>query len=109
MSHHHVEKNYNCAQTILKLFEKTHSVSETDIKIFRQHGGGRAPEGLCGALFAAKYLFPHHEKIVESIHQDFLNEIGNVRCIDIRKNRKKTCQECIACAAKLVEKTIING
>lgn len=101
---HHSEKNYNCAQTLLKMFEKTHPLSEAEIETYRAHGGGRAPEGQCGALFAAKQLFSHHPEIIESMHQEFLTEIGDIKCFDIKKRLKKSCQECIACAATLVEK-----
>lgn len=46
----HAEDNLNCAQSVLKYFD----APAAQIAEFKAFGGGRAPEGLCGALYAAK-------------------------------------------------------
>ena len=43
----------NCAQSVAAAFQNTDTMNATAIDRFAPHGGGRAPQGLCGAVYAA--------------------------------------------------------
>jgi hypothetical protein len=59
---HALPENLNCAQAILKGFQKEFNISDQEIEEFRAWGGGRTKGGMCGALFAAERLFYQAEK-----------------------------------------------
>ncbi|MBT3278531.1 MAG: hypothetical protein HN370_04060 [Phycisphaerales bacterium] len=91
-------KRLNCAQSILHGFSEYTSVSSEEILAARQHGGGRAEQGRCGALNSAL-------KLVESeSHRDTLCDAfsaiaGSESCRIIRKQNRITCGECVELAA----------
>ena len=58
----HKEDSYNCAQAVLKYFQKEYTVSQEIIDSYSAYGGGRAEDGLCGALYAAKFLLDDPRK-----------------------------------------------
>lgn len=55
-------ENLNCAQAILKGFQKEFNISDTKIEEYRVCEGGRADGGMCGALFAAECIIRQVEK-----------------------------------------------
>ncbi|MFA7230136.1 MAG: hypothetical protein WC071_02585, partial [Victivallaceae bacterium] len=59
----HKEENFNCAQAVLKFFEDHPSVTVQDIADYKAWGGGRAPEGVCGAIFATGKILNDQEKL----------------------------------------------
>jgi hypothetical protein len=93
----------NCAQSVLKAFHRSHDVSDTHIIQAGKLGGGRAPEGRCGALHAALFL-AETPQARERIRQDFIYKAGAEVCSDVRKARQLTCVECVKTAAGLVAK-----
>lgn len=82
-------KQYNCAQSVLKALEETHS----EIDNFSKFGGGRAPEGFCGALYSALHMAPTDKH--DSIKEEFLGEAGALNCREIRKKGQLTCAQCV--------------
>ena len=51
-------KRLNCAQAIAEAFRQEYNfLTEDTIKDFKKMGHGKAPNGECGMLFAAKYIF----------------------------------------------------
>ena len=48
----------NCAQAVAVTFQVLSGLTPEDIENHRHSGGGRAPGGLCGALYAALELLP---------------------------------------------------
>ncbi len=84
----------NCSQSVMALCGRQDMVPE--VKCF---GGGRAPDGLCGALYAALLLVP--EERHEEIKQAFAEEAGAVRCADIKNGNGTSCQMCVALATAL--------
>jgi hypothetical protein len=89
--------NYNCAQTIAAGFGH-----EDFIEPFKVCGGGRAPEGLCGALHAALALAPEAKRA--EILEAFRQKNGAVSCRELKQTFRVPCPQCVASAAELLEK-----
>ncbi len=81
-------ERYNCVQTVLNVFNED---QKHDLDIYKYQGGGNAPDGLCGAVYAAKL-------IAQEKHTDVLAELekilGHLTCRDLRANRV-SCLRCI--------------
>jgi hypothetical protein len=92
------QERYNCAQAILKTFDVAAGLGPGCIERFSKLGGGRAPGGECGALFAAKSMLasPSARRRVED---RFVAKCGAVACRAIRQGRRVSCQECVQVAA----------
>lgn len=90
-------KKYNCAQAIAKAFDRNDLVDS-----LASCGGGRAPEGFCGALYAALLLTPDGKQ--DAMKQCFQQAVGDVRCRPIRQAGQTPCTECIRTAAEALEK-----
>ena len=57
-------KRLNCAQAIAETFRKEYDfLSKDTVKAFKKMGHGKAPNGECGMLFAAKYIFEKSGRI----------------------------------------------
>ena len=84
----------NCSQSVLALCGIEGRMEE-----FAEFGGGRAPEGLCGALYAALRLVPDERR--EAVRRAFAAEAGAEKCLDIKKGTGTSCQMCVAIAAAL--------
>lgn len=98
----HVEsEKLNCAQSVLKGFQKEFKISDKEIEEYRAWGGGRAEGGMCGALFSAERLLCQLGK--ESVIEEFRQKAGGIRCTDI-KEKQFTCAEYVRMADELVEK-----
>ena len=54
----HAEHRGNCAMSVAYAFSRSSGKTEKEAletaEMFRNFGGGRAPNGTCGALYAAK-------------------------------------------------------
>ena len=98
---HGVEK-LNCAQAVLKAFEKEHGVSEREIQAASKNGGGRAQNGLCGALHSARSLVNGVEE-QERLEGAFEAQAGALKCREIRELRRLSCKECVGLSAELVQ------
>jgi len=94
----------NCAQCILKAFQAQLNISDSIIAEFRRYGGGRAPEGVCGALYAADYLLKQHGK--NSIQEEFRQKTNAVTCLELRKKRKVLCEMYINIVDELLEQKL---
>ncbi|MCL1868194.1 MAG: C-GCAxxG-C-C family protein [Paludibacter sp.] len=97
-------ENLNCAQSVLKGFHNELNIEQNEIDDFRAFGGGRAPEGLCGALFAAETLLAHRGK--SSIRAEFAKQAGDITCFKIKKNAKTSCNQCVKIADELLAKKL---
>ena len=90
-------KQYNCAQAVAKAFERDDLVES-----LKSCGSGKAPDGLCGALYAVMVLAS--EERSETIKEQFFKGIGHLECRAIRKEGQATCLDCIRRAAKSLER-----
>ena len=84
--------NYNCAQAIAAAFD-------ADPARFEAHGRGHAPEGWCGAAYAAAELLQDPE----AVESAFLQAAGTVACREIRRSRAMSCAACVETSARLVQ------
>ena len=100
---HAKPENFNCAQAVLKAFQDEFDISEQEIAAYKAYGGGRAENGICGALFAAKRLSKQSEK--ESLEKEFVSELGTIYCRELKLSGK-ACLDCVRLADSLVEKEI---
>ena len=103
---HTAPEKLNCVQSVLKSFQKELNIPDSRIAEFKAYGGGRAPEGVCGALFAAEVLLAEQGK--PSIKEKFKAKAGNTNCLAIKRENKTSCRECIRIAGELLEKEIKN-
>lgn len=101
---HQAPKNYNCAQSVLKAFQEEMGIEEAMIEDFMKMGGGRAPQGTCGALYAANILL--EMKGIAPVDEQFAQVAGASTCKEIKGGSKFPCQECVRLAGELVEKSL---
>lgn len=90
----------NCAQSVLALCGVEARMDE-----FAAFGGGRAPEGLCGALYAALQLVPEDRR--DALRRAFAAEAGAEKCLDIKRGTGTSCQMCVAIAASLAKDAVM--
>lgn len=100
----HGKEGYNCAQAVLKAFEEEHNISSEMIEEYRANGGGRAENGLCGALYAALNILNNPEKTA-LLKQAFLEKAGAIHCSEILALENLPCPGCVDLAAKIVSET----
>lgn len=91
---HQPPLNANCAQSVALLAGRDDLVEP-----FRACGGGRAPEGLCGALHAALALCPEERR--EEIIAAFREAAGATTCRELKGACKTPCVHCVAIGDKL--------
>jgi hypothetical protein len=72
------------------------------IDSYSAYGGGRAEDGLCGALYAAKTQINDPKK-TGLLNKEFLKKTGSVKCREIMKLKKLPCADCVDLAAKIVD------
>lgn len=98
----HGKERLNCAQAVLKAFQKETALPDSIVYEAKDFGGGRAPSGICGALYAAGKLISNDESR-DRIGSDFTNVAGSTKCHEIRGLKLLRCRGCVALAATLVE------
>ncbi|MGL4595558.1 MAG: GDSL-type esterase/lipase family protein [Thermoguttaceae bacterium] len=94
-----IPKEYNCAQAIAKGFGRDDLVES-----LKASGGGRAPDGICGALYAVMLMTPENKHA--EIKQLFEQSVGNIHCKEIKAVEKTPCPECVRRAAVLYAKFV---
>ena len=98
-------RKLNCAQAVLKAFKDKFGLSEESIERFGTCGGGRAPDGQCGALYAAKVILEKaYPDRIKECEDAFLADAGSTQCREIRASRKLSCVGCVEKAAAYIEK-----
>ncbi len=97
------EERLNCAQSVLKAYKDRHGVSDEQILQAKADGGGRAVDGMCGALYAAVVL-AGSEDDKSRICAEFEQVAGARRCRDIKSGSGYPCDKCVELAAELVDR-----
>lgn len=92
-----VPKLHNCAQAVAAGAGREEMAADLAVC-----GGGRAPEGLCGALHAALLLVEAENH--QALKDEFLAAAGALTCKDIKGSTHYPCVECVRLAADLAEK-----
>jgi len=100
---HTLPENMNCAQSVLKGFQKQFDITDREIEDYRAWGGGRVQGGVCGALYSAQRLLRQAEK--PDITEEFNSRAGEIYCLEI-KALNFPCIECVRLADELVEKRL---
>lgn len=91
-----VPRNCNCAQAVAAGCGHEELVDE-----LKNCGGGRAPEGRCGALHAALQLVPADRRA--AVCEAFRAKAGSEKCAEIRPAGVFPCLQCVILAADLAE------
>lgn len=91
---------HNCAQAIAYRWYALYDDKDI-VEHYAPYVGGRAPEGLCGALYAAMKACPQH---AEEIRSEFEKQCGAAFCRDIKGTNRTPCEICVDTADRLVEK-----
>lgn len=86
----------------MKAFQLESGISEETIRTAAQQGGGKAPEGVCGALHAARVILGNGPALKE-IENDFSAKAGSKQCREIRGMRSLPCSGCVTLSAYLLE------
>lgn len=97
---HHPDFGHNCAQAIAYQFKNLYD-DEQIVEKLAAFGGGRAPQGLCGALYAAQLACPAHKTEVE---EAFYKAAGASTCREIKQMVHTPCLRCLEIAEMIVEK-----
>lgn len=87
---------YNCAQTVASVTENEDIISD-----MKSCGGGRAPDGLCGALYAAIMISPADRR--DEVRKEFRKRLGGETCTELKQDLKVPCPMCVRVAAEAAE------
>ena len=90
----------NCAQAVASAWAAETGVDHI-VSELSSCGSGRAPEGLCGALYAACRCAPDHAGRIKDSFSEKTG--GNIACRDIRAARVVSCAGCVGLAAGILE------
>ena len=91
-----VPKLHNCAQAVA-----AGSGRDDLVEPYAVMGGGKAPEGMCGALYAALQLIPESRRQIA--RQKFVAFAGSDICVTLKMRNRTSCIRCVEKAADLVE------
>jgi hypothetical protein len=93
-------KQCNCAQSVLHAWREVTGDVSIALAALKSFGGGRAPDGLCGALHAACLVAPTR---AEALKSAFAARLGSLHCKQLRAIGIYPCEICVAQAAELLE------
>ena len=90
--------SHNCAQAV------AHAVGQDDrVEEFSGCGTGRAPDGLCGALYCAMTLAGND---AAAVSEAFEKKLGYTHCRDLKQKGRVPCPDCVFCAAEILEEKL---
>lgn len=103
-------KKHNCAQAVIAGFKEKFSLDDGLVETFAAHGGGKAPEGCCGALYAVSNILKRNgSSEIDNCKEEFIKASGSTKCREIRAMKKLTCAGCVEKAAEILEEIGKNG
>ena len=98
------QRKMNCCEAVAYAFQDRIPLSDEELQRCAGMGGGRAPEGYCGALYAAQRLVEKSGSPNAGELPAIFQEIaGSAKCREIKALKKLSCLECVEKAAALVE------
>lgn len=97
---HHPDFKHNCAQAVANKWRHLYSTPDTIVPLMQANGGGRAADGLCGALYAAIEACPQH---ADEIKRLFEERAGALTCKAIKGEAKTPCPTCVDIADEILE------
>ena len=93
----HGAEGYNCAQAVLAVFD----VPADELAAAKANGGGRTPDGVCGAFHSARELVG--EVAFAEMSEKMADAAGSLRCREIMSLKKLSCRDCVGLATELVQ------
>ncbi len=93
---------YSCAQAVAAAFDENISAQKLDF--MKQNSAGKAPNGICGALFAA--IDANNGENADIISKEFAKAAGSTKCREIKTLHKTPCAECVRIAASIAKNHI---
>lgn len=101
----HADKRGNCAMSVAYGYARATGKSEDEAvkaaEMFRAFGGGKAPNGSCGALYAAKMMQPDHADAIEAFFKRGAQNF--TKCSEIRPNKVIPCNHCVELAGEALD------
>jgi len=92
--------NLNCAQAVIYGCSTSDTPDRQALGAFFASGGGRAPQGECGAIFAACTIASDRGENPDLLRERFRVIHGETLCKALRK-KQIPCAECVQAAADL--------
>jgi Putative redox-active protein (C_GCAxxG_C_C) len=98
----YIKRRMNCAQAVASALHEHLDIKEDALNAHSGHGAGNAPDGWCGAAYAAKKVLENKGKAdkITGLEKLFLDNAGSLKCGEIRAGRKWSCVKCVEEAAK---------
>ena len=94
----------NCCESVAYAFKDQIPLSDEELRSYAGFGGGRAPEGYCGAVYAARRLLEiAGSPKAAGLPAVFEKAAGSAKCRKIKALKKISCLECVEKAARAVE------
>lgn len=91
---------HNCAQAVAHHWKHLYDCDDI-VAQYAPYIGGHAPQGYCGALYAAMQACPLHASEIETA---FIEACGAATCYDIKHTHHTPCEKCVETADHLLEK-----
>ena len=101
---HQPPERLNCAQSVIQAYRSVSGDEAHQLEEFKKLGAGRAPEGVCGALFAACQV---GEKHAATLPRRFKARAGSIHCREL-KGQSVSCKTCVETAAELLEESLMG-
>jgi len=98
------KKRKNCAEAVAEAWQKVTGKDPELTVNLRKCGSGRAPQGLCGAIYAAQLVCDEDKKA--ELTDRFEDAAGSLLCGEIRSMKKLSCTACVEVAAALLEESL---
>ena len=98
------KKRMNCAEAVAGAWQKVTGKNLEVLESMSECGCGRAPMGLCGAIYAAQLVSDEDNKA--ELTNQFADAAGSLTCREIRSKRKLSCAACVELAATLLEENL---
>lgn len=97
-------RRLNCAQSVAEAFRGKYSLDEKTTLQLSRCGGGMAPDGYCGAFYAAKCILAAHlpHRLEQGMEQ-LRTAAGSLKCKEVKSLSKLPCHECVGKAAEVLE------
>lgn len=94
----------NCAQAVVSAFQEHYNLSPDLVQEFEGYGRGKAPQGLCGAYYAARHILEQDNKPAQlsELKNYFLEQAGALECQTIRHDKKLSCVGCVEKSAEFL-------
>ena len=101
----HAEHRGNCAMSVAYGYARATGKSEAEAvdaaEMFRAFGGGKAPNGQCGALYAAKMMQPDHADAIEDLFRRVAQNC--TKCGESLPNKVIPCNRCVELAGEALD------